>query len=123
VTTGYGLMNFKTIHDMEFESYTEKHAATSEMNCHKDVFFLKAKRLMDFLLLVVSSELDDIKLKSMLEGSPAALRLKHLVQMPFHHPLPRDETHKTQIFGGLQDQETFSHDSSITVTLTCKRQP
>jgi hypothetical protein len=30
---------------------------------------------MDFLLLVVSSELDDIKLKSMLEGSPAALRL------------------------------------------------
>jgi hypothetical protein len=30
---------------------------------------------MDFLLLVVSSELDDVKLKSMLEGSPAALRL------------------------------------------------
>jgi hypothetical protein len=68
-------MNFKTIHDMEFESYTEKHAATSEMNCHKDVFFSEGQRLMDFLLLVVSSELDDIKLKSMLEGSPAALRL------------------------------------------------
>jgi hypothetical protein len=30
---------------------------------------------MDFLLLVVSSELDDIKPKSMLEGSPAPLRL------------------------------------------------
>jgi hypothetical protein len=30
---------------------------------------------MDFLLLVVSSELDAVKLKNMLEGSPAALRL------------------------------------------------
>lgn len=38
-------MNFKTIHDMEFESYTEQQAATSEMNCHKDGFFLKAKDL------------------------------------------------------------------------------
>jgi hypothetical protein len=32
--------------------------------------------------------------------------------MPFHHPLPQDETHKTQSFGGVQDQETFSHNSN-----------